>query len=406
MLPEKTYTYEPAEDTFLILDFIEKNKNLFCRKRVLELGTGSALIAVKCAELNSFVTASDINPYAIKISREKHSSKNIRFVVSNLFENIKQRFDIIIFNPPYLPEQKGEEKEISVAVCGGKKGYELIERFLSKMNHYLKDEGFCLLVFSSLTKKDVVDELIIRNGFFYEELSSKNVLFETLYLYSIAKQDFLKNKKLKSIKFLSKGKRSVVYKATLKNKSVAVKVLSRKTTAKNAIEREFLNLKLLNKFDIGPRAYFKGNDYVVMELVTGTLILDFFRNSNKKDAIKIIRELIRQCLVMDFLGINKEEFCNPAKHIFVKRKRTGLVVKIIDFERAHNSKKLKNLTQFLQFLTSLKSREALKNKFKINVERIRKISREHKRSIAEKRDFDEFEDYFDKISRSIIRCFL
>ncbi|MEM2121092.1 MAG: methyltransferase [Candidatus Woesearchaeota archaeon] len=405
MVVEKTFIYEPAEDTFLIVDFIEKNKEIFNNKRVLELGTGSALIAVKCSDFNAIVTASDINPYAIRCAKQKYGNKGIRFVVSDLFQNIKGKFDIIIFNPPYLPEMKGEDKEVALAVCGGKNGYEIISKFLSKLNNHLRDNGFCLLVFSSLTNKNIVEDLIIKNGFFYEQINSKKVLFETIYLYKIFKQEFLKNKKLEKISFLAKGKRSFVYKAKFKNKNVAVKVLSPKTSAKNVIDNEFKTLKLLNKFNIGPKVYFRGKNFVVMEFIKGDLILDFLSKNKKKNILIVLKELIRQCLIMDFLGINKEELCNPLKHIFIEKKTNNFDVKMIDFERAHNSKKPKNLTQIIQFFNSLKFKEIVKNEMNVNTEELIKISKEHKKYIVVKRDFDNFDSYYKKITDQILRCF-
>jgi release factor glutamine methyltransferase len=405
-MKENFFIYEPAEDTFLILDFIENNKKLFFGKRVLEIGTGSALIAVKCADFNANVTATDINQYAIRIAKEKHNTKGIRFIVSDLFKNIKGKFDIIIFNPPYLPEMKGEEKDIALAVCGGKKGYEIIERFLSKLNSHLRNNGFCLLVFSSLTNKLIVDQLIIKNGFFYTEMNSKDVLFEKIYLYKIEKQDFLKSKKLRKISFLAKGKRSFVYKAEFNNKKVVVKALSFETKATEVIKKEYTNLRILNKFGIGPKVYFRGKNFVVMEFVHGDLIIDFLRNADKKDVLKVFEELIKQCLIMDCLRINKEELCSPVKHIIIKKYKAGIVVKMIDFERAHHSKKPKNITQIIQFLVSKNVEEVIKNKIKIDVDKIRAFSKNYKKHLLEKLSVDNFDFYYKKILMEIKRCFL
>ena len=49
---------------------------------------------------------------------------------SDLFSNIKGKFNTIIFNPPYLPEDEFKDKSLD----GGKKGYEIIEKFLNKVS--------------------------------------------------------------------------------------------------------------------------------------------------------------------------------------------------------------------------------------------------------------------------------
>jgi len=83
---------------------------------VFEIGTGCGLIALECAKLGAKVICSDINPYAIKIVKENYhvnksklkGSIDVRY--GDLFTvlNKNEIFDIIIFNPPYLPIDKNE----------------------------------------------------------------------------------------------------------------------------------------------------------------------------------------------------------------------------------------------------------------------------------------------------------
>ena len=97
--------YEPAEDTFLLAKFVKKFST---NKNVLEIGAGSGFLS-KTAIQNKAksVTATDIQ-------KIKLTNKKIKFIQSDLFKKIpKQKFDLIIFNPPYLPEDKLEdEKEV------------------------------------------------------------------------------------------------------------------------------------------------------------------------------------------------------------------------------------------------------------------------------------------------------
>ncbi|MFH1053229.1 MAG: hypothetical protein V1740_02315, partial [Candidatus Woesearchaeota archaeon] len=62
---------------------------------------------------------------------------------SNLFSNINKtnRFDLIIFNPPYLPEDKREPKDSRLNTTAGKKGYEIVIKFLQKARKYLRKDG-------------------------------------------------------------------------------------------------------------------------------------------------------------------------------------------------------------------------------------------------------------------------
>ena len=58
-------------------------------------------------------------------------------ITSDLFDKIpkNKKFDIVAFNPPYLPEDKREDKESQLTTTGGKKGNEITLRFLKKAKH-------------------------------------------------------------------------------------------------------------------------------------------------------------------------------------------------------------------------------------------------------------------------------
>ena len=97
-------------------------------------------------------------------------------IYSDLFSNIKEKFDIIIFNPPYLPEDKNnkEDRESKLATTGGKKGSEIINRFLQQAKKHLTKDGKIFLLTSSLTKNinwlDYKKKLIAKKKLFFEEL--------------------------------------------------------------------------------------------------------------------------------------------------------------------------------------------------------------------------------------------
>ena len=142
--------YESQEDS----NMLEKYVKQFARGKVLDMGTGSGIQAIAAAQnknVNS-VLATDIQKEVIEYCKKCIKNKKIRFMQSDLFNKINknEKFDTIIFNPPYLPQ---ELKLKDLTIEGGKKGYEVIERFLSNANNFLKQDGIILMVFSSLTKK-------------------------------------------------------------------------------------------------------------------------------------------------------------------------------------------------------------------------------------------------------------
>lgn len=145
------------------------------------MGTGSGILAKEALKYTKNVTASDINKECLK------NLKNIKVMHSDLFNNIKERFDLIIFNPPYLPLDKREDEESSLTTTGGIRGYEILERFLDELKAHLKRNGKALIIFSSLTNKRKIDSIINKNRLSFKLLEEKKLpLFETLYCYLIS----------------------------------------------------------------------------------------------------------------------------------------------------------------------------------------------------------------------------
>lgn len=168
--------YEPREDSFLILEQVKKHS---CGD-VLEIGTGSGILAKEAAKHSDSVIAVDINPEAVEHCKKHDKGNKVTWLVSDLFEKVDGKFDLIIFNPPYLPD---DENVADIALDGGEKGYELIERFMKQAKPHLKENGRILLLFSSLTPK--VDSIIKELGYKAELLSTKKLDFEELYVYLI-----------------------------------------------------------------------------------------------------------------------------------------------------------------------------------------------------------------------------
>lgn len=162
--------YRPAEDSYLMARHVES----LVSGNVLDMGTGSGIQAVTAAmklEVNS-VLAVDINPSAIRDAKNRSDnagvSGKISFLCSDLFDEVKGRYDWIIFNSPYLPPE-GEADEHAWA--GGAR---LIERFLAEAREHLEHGGSILLIYSSLSQPDL-------SGFEIELLEEIGLFFEKLY---------------------------------------------------------------------------------------------------------------------------------------------------------------------------------------------------------------------------------
>jgi len=172
--------YEPREDSFLLAENLPALEG----KTVLDMGTGSGFLALLAAKKARRVVAVDINPKAIEFARATASRGGaiIEFRVGDLFSNVPEKFDVILFNPPYLPYEDEYDKEAHIW-CGGKTGRETIERFAKEAPAHLNPGGAVALVFSSITGEEEVRQLLEGAGFSVSRVAEAKVAFEKLIAF-------------------------------------------------------------------------------------------------------------------------------------------------------------------------------------------------------------------------------
>ena len=346
--------YEPAEDSFLL----RRNVAEYAKGRVLDMGTGSGVLAEEAKKHADEVIGVDIDKDSVEYCRG--NIQGIGFFESDLFSNVEGKFDLIIFNPPYLPDDK---KFYDPALHGGKKGYEVIKRFFEDAVDYMKDDGKILLLFSSFSKKEKVDEIILGRCLDYKEIDSEGLFFEKLYVYLIEKSKLLKeleDRSVSGIRYFAKGKRGFLFEGVYGEKRVVVKSKNPSSEALGKIENEAVMLKRLNQYGIGPRLIFSGEDYIVYYFVEGVMFPEFIKAGSFEDIQIVLDKLFGQLQKLDELGVNKEEMHKPYKHILVNEKNVNVV--LIDFERAGFTQKPHNITQFIKYLISKPVYEVLCSK--------------------------------------------
>lgn len=174
--------YEPAEDTYLLA----KNLDIERKDEVLEIGTGTGLIAVYTAQRTKNVVATDINKHAIKCALKNTISNktyNLELRHGDLFEPItNEKFDLILFNTPYLPTSEDEKLDgnLNAAFDGGLDGREVIDKFIGDVKDYLKEEGRVQLVQSSLSDNDKTLQKLQELGFDAEITAREKCFFEEI----------------------------------------------------------------------------------------------------------------------------------------------------------------------------------------------------------------------------------
>ncbi len=147
----------------------------------------------------------------------------------------------------------------------------------------------------------------------------------------------------------TKGKRGLIYTFTKNKKKIALKIKNPESKAENRIENEIKFLKILNKYNIGPKLLFNGKNYFCYKFIEGKTLKEYMKN--KKPSKNILSIITKQCRIMDSLGINKKEMHKPLKNVIITKKENPVLV---DFERCCFTKRPKNTNQFKQFLRRLK----------------------------------------------------
>ncbi|XP_004757507.1 methyltransferase N6AMT1 isoform X1 [Mustela nigripes] len=153
-----THVYEPAEDTFLLLDALEAAAAELTGVEIcLEVGSGSGVVSAFLASMigpQALYMCTDINPEAAACTLETaycnkvHIQPVITDLVKGLLPRLKEKVDLLVFNPPYVvtpPEEVGSHG-VEAAWAGGRNGREVMDRFFPLAADLLSPRGFFYLV--------------------------------------------------------------------------------------------------------------------------------------------------------------------------------------------------------------------------------------------------------------------
>ncbi|SEK79152.1 release factor glutamine methyltransferase [Methanobrevibacter gottschalkii] len=181
--------YIPAEDSYLLADNLQIKKG----QSVLEIGTGSGIVAMYASRLTDNITVTDINFDACELACknfEANNIENIEILFGNLFDPVQNRkFDVILFNTPYLPTEKGEvlDDTINYAFDGGLDGRKVIDAFLNEVGNHLNNGGIVQMIQSSLSDNEETLKKLDKLGFISEIAKKEHFFFEDITLINAYK---------------------------------------------------------------------------------------------------------------------------------------------------------------------------------------------------------------------------
>lgn len=166
--------YFPAEDTVLILKSIGDGNGNF-----LDVGTGTGIVGIGAALKGYAVVSTDIDMDCLRAAAENAEANGaaVGFVRCDLAGALRGPFDIIAFNPPYLPEEGLPDRQLT----GGERGFELALRLLYQARDLLSEKGRVLIVLSSMSSIGEFARLAGRD-WKITTADSVKLNFETLHL--------------------------------------------------------------------------------------------------------------------------------------------------------------------------------------------------------------------------------
>jgi release factor glutamine methyltransferase len=163
----------PRPETELIVEYVLKNN--YSANKVLDIGTGSGCIAIalKLERPSFLIDAIDICPQALKIAKinaEKHNVE-IQFFQSDIFSNVRDKYDLIFSNPPYISQKDYDKLPFEIkhyepkkALCGNENGLYFYEKIVEKALDFLTEKG--VLIFEiGFSQSDMIKKLAKINGF-------------------------------------------------------------------------------------------------------------------------------------------------------------------------------------------------------------------------------------------------
>ncbi|AAS54305.1 AGL186Cp [Eremothecium gossypii ATCC 10895] len=203
--PERVY--EPSEDSFLLLDCLEKERTWLRQRQprasvVCEVGCGSGVVTAfmmqhEMPQPMSVYLATDVSPWALATTAETVQSTGCRGALcaarTDLVTGLADgQVDVLVFNPPYVPAEgvpqgpaagEREERWLEVALEGGADGMEVTTRMLGALGRVLASSGVAYILFCARNRPEEVAAGMRAAGWVAELVERRRAGWEVLSVY-------------------------------------------------------------------------------------------------------------------------------------------------------------------------------------------------------------------------------
>lgn len=213
--------YEPAEDTFLLLDLLEEDLPFLTARFaplsaspsaptpiVVELGTGSGIVTTfihKHILPSSYHITTDLNPHACRASLTTWAANNgnedgsgpttpglLDTVRGSLATPLRRGIvDVLVFNPPYVPDEivptapdaDDDRRWLDLALLGGDDGMEVTWELLNDLEDVLASKGVAYILFCKRNKPESVAKEMEKRGWKVKRVGERKAGWEVLSVW-------------------------------------------------------------------------------------------------------------------------------------------------------------------------------------------------------------------------------
>ena len=163
--------YIPAEDSYLLAEAVKE----YSGKRALEIGVGSGIVLEELQKNFELVVGTDLQLQSLRYARLNILSRNILTICCNMGAPIRSKFDLIVSNPPYLPDLSVKIQK-DLPVDGGLTGIEWSIKFLELSLPKLEPTGKILLLLSSFSNIEKLELFCTKMEICKEKSESKEII--------------------------------------------------------------------------------------------------------------------------------------------------------------------------------------------------------------------------------------